>query len=134
MRGSSFLWYCIPMTIFVFGNPDVLLDSSPLRILPRLRARFPDIQFQEVDPNEEWDAPEEVTVIDTVIGIEKVMILDGLEQFAAAPRVTMHDFDALAQLRYLQKLGKIKKVTVVGVPPTISEDEALEEVSAAIEK
>lgn len=122
------------MIIFVFGNPDVPEDSLPLKILPRLKQKFPLVQFVVVDPNEEWDMPEDVVVIDTVMGIEKVMILDGLEQFTAAPRVTMHDFDALAQLRYLQKLGKIKKVTVIGVPPTILEDEAYEAVSSAIVK
>lgn len=120
------------MTIFVFGNPDLDFDSLPLKILPRLRERFSDIQFITVDPNEEWDMPEDVVVIDTVVGIEKVMMLDGLEKFVAAPRVTMHDFDALAQLRYLQKLGKIKKVTVIGIPPTISESKAFEEVSAML--
>lgn len=118
--------------IFVFGNPDLDFDSLPLKILPRLQEQFPDIQFNIVDPNEEWDMPEEVVVIDTVVGMEKVAMLNGLEQFVAAPRVTMHDFDALAQLRYLQKLGKIKKVTVIGVPPSISEDEALEVVSEMI--
>lgn len=122
------------MIIFVFGNPDVAQDSLPLKILPRLRERFPDIQFQEVDPNEEWDVPEEVVVIDTVMGIDAVQVFDNLERFVSAPRVTMHDFDALAQLRYLQKLGKIKKVTVIGVPSAISEDEAYEAVSAVIEK
>lgn len=117
------------MIIFVFGNPDVPKDSLPLKILPRLEQQFPAVQFRVVDPNEEWDAPEEMTVIDTVMGIDTVMILDGLEQFAAAPRVTMHDFDALAQLRYLQKLGKIKKVTVIGVPLMISENDAFEAVA-----
>jgi len=120
------------MTIFVFGNPDLAEDSLPLKILPRLRERFPHIQFKEVDPNEEWDMPEDVVVIDTVMGIEKVALLHGLEKFVAAPRVTMHDFDALAQLRYLQKLGKIKKVTIIGVPPTIAENEAYEEVSSML--
>jgi len=120
------------MVIFVFGNPDVQEDALPLKILPRLRERFSHIQFRTVDPNEEWDAPEEMVVIDTVMGIEKVMVLDGLDKFVAAPRVTMHDFDALAQLRYLQKLGKIKKVTVIGVPSALSEDEAFEAVSAML--
>lgn len=120
------------MIIFVFGNPDLDFDSLPLKILPRLRERFADVQFVVVDPNEEWGMPEEVVVIDTVMGIERVTVLDGLEKFVAAPRVTMHDFDALTQLRYLQKLGKIKKVTIIGVPPTISEDEAVDAVTAML--
>lgn len=124
------------MIIFVFGNPDLAEDSLPLKILPRLRERFSDIQFVTVDPNEEWDVPEEIVVIDTVMGLpaggEKVTIFHDLEKFISAPRVTMHDFDALAQLRYLQKLGKIKKVTVIGVPSALSEDEAFAGVFAML--
>ena len=120
------------MVIFVFGNPDVHEDALPLKILPRLRERFADIQFKTVDPNEEWETPEEMVVIDTVMGIENVTLLHGLEKFIPAPRVTMHDFDALAQLRYLQKLGKIKKVTVIGVPSAISENEAFNGISAIL--
>lgn len=90
------------------------------------------MRFVVVDPNEEWDVPEDIVVIDTVMGIEKVTVLNGLEKFVAAPRVTMHDFDALAQLRYLQKLGKIKKVTIIGVPPAISENEAFAGVVAML--
>lgn len=120
------------MVVFVFGNPDVSEDALPLKILPRLRERFSDIQFRTVDPNEEWDMPEDVVVIDTVMGIEKVMVFNELEKFIPAPRVTMHDFDALAQLRYLQKLGKIKKVTVIGVPSALSENEAFNGISAIL--
>lgn len=120
------------MNVFVFGNQDVQEDSLPLKILPRLRERFPEIQFTVVDPNEEWNMPQEAVVIDTVIGIEKVMVFNGLERFTTSPRLTMHDFDALAQLRYLQKLGKIKKVTVIGVPPAISEDKAFEVIAETI--
>jgi hypothetical protein len=120
----------VPSIIYVFGNPDLPMDSLPLRILHELRKKFPRIQFEVKDPNEEWEAPEELTIIDTVEGIREVTVFDDLSQFAAAPRVTMHDFDALTNLRYLQKLGKIKKVRVIGVPMNISEAEALAAITA----
>ncbi len=120
------------MIVYVFGNPDLPEDSLPLRILPQLRERFPDVIFEIKDPNEEWDVPENLMVIDTAVGIEDVRIFFGLEAFAGAPRVSLHDFDALTQLRYLQKLGKLKKITIIGVPPTTPEDEALSAVSKAL--
>ena len=40
----------------------------------------------------------------------------------------MHDFDALANLRYLKKLGKLEKVRVIGVPEEIGEEEVVESV------
>ena len=105
------------MQVFVFGNPDLTEDSLPLRLLPKLREQFPQLEFIMVDPNEEWDVPAELLVIDTAQGIKEVTVFDSLEKFETAPRLTMHDFDALTNLRYLQKLGKIKKIKVIGLPP-----------------
>lgn len=120
------------MTIYVFGNPDLPADSLPLRILPVLRARFPQAQFEVKDPNEEWDVPEELVIIDTVQGVSEVTVFEDIAKFAAAPRVTMHDFDVLTNLRYLQKLGKLKKIKIIGVPPTMDEVDALAAVSALL--
>jgi len=119
-------------TVYVFGNPDPPADSLPLKFFPELEKRFPQIRFEIKDPNEEWDALEELTVIDTVAGIKTVTVFDDLAAFAAAPRVTMHDFDAFTNLRYLQKLGKLKKITVIGVPQEISENEALVSVASEV--
>lgn len=116
------------MTIFVFGNPDVELDALPLRILPRLQKAFPDISFEVKDPNEEWDVPEELIAIDTVVGIDAVRVFDDLAPFLAAPRVSLHDFDAFANLSLLKKLGRLKQIKIIGLPPTISDDEAFEAV------
>jgi Ni,Fe-hydrogenase maturation factor len=121
------------MKIYVFGNPDLKMDSLPIRILPELRRKFPQIEFEIKDPNEEWEnLPEELVIIDTTIGIEKITIFDSLEKFAPAPRVSMHDFDTLANLRYLKKLGKIKKVKIIGIPYDIKKSEAIKKISKII--
>lgn len=116
-------------TVYAFGNPDLAADALPLRLLPELRERFPDIVFQTLDPNEEWGIPDPFILIDTVIGIPGVRVFHSLDEFAAAPTVSVHDFDALFNLRYLKKLGKLKRVVVIGVPHTITESDA----SAAVE-
>lgn len=92
------------------------MDSLPLKMLSELRQKFPKIEFVIKDPNEEIDFPEEVIILDTAVGISDVTIFDDLKKFAAVPRVSMHDFDALTNLRYLQKLGKIKTVKIIAVP------------------
>ncbi len=120
------------MTIYIFGNPDLPEDALPLRLLPKLKKKFPAAIFEVKDPNEEWDVPERLIVIDTVAGIDGVQAFHGLGAFARAPRVSMHDFDALTQLRLLQKVGKLKEVAVIGVPPGMDDGEALESVTAAL--
>jgi hypothetical protein len=119
-------------TIFIFGNPELAMDSLPLKILPELQKAFPAIKFEVKDPNEEWEVPEELTVIDTVIGPKEVTVFEDLDAFAGAPQMTMHDFDALANLKYLKKLGKLKKIMIIGVPPEISEKEAVEGIKKDI--
>ena len=119
-------------TIFIFGNQELEMDSLPLRILPGLRHAFPSINFEVKDPNEEWNVPKELTIIDTVVGLKKVKVFEDLDSFDSAPRLTMHDFDALANLRYLKKLGKLKEVKIIGVPPDMSEKKAVEAIKKAI--
>jgi len=114
------------MTVFVFGNPDLAMDSLPLRLLPELRRRLPGVDLQVKDPNEEWDVPEELTVIDTVVGISEPRLFPSLDDFASAPRLSMHDFDAFANLRLLQKIGRLKSVRVIGLPPDWDETAAAE--------
>lgn len=114
------------MTIFIFGNPELSEDSLPLRLLPNLHRRLPDVKFEVKDPNEEWDVPEELTIIDTVVGIPEPRLFHSLDDFAAAPRLTAHDFDAYANLRLLQKLGRLKKIRIIGLPPACGPDQALE--------
>ncbi|TSC76046.1 MAG: Uncharacterized protein G01um101431_1064 [Parcubacteria group bacterium Gr01-1014_31] len=122
------------MIVFVFGNSDLAADSLPLRILPRLQALRPSVDFRVADPNEEWDIPCQLVVVDTVVGISQVTVFEGLEKFSAAPRMTMHDFDALSNLRLLQKLDKLDQVTVIGIPPAMDETKAAAEVAAALQR
>ncbi len=121
------------MKVFIFGNIDLQNDSLPLRILPALKKEFPNIQFEIKDPNEEWDSEsEELVILDTAVGIRDVEVFNSLEIFTKIPNITMHDFDALTNLRYLQKLGKIKKVKIIAVPPGMLESEAIKKVSATL--
>jgi hypothetical protein len=116
------------MKIFVFGNPEVSKDALPIRIMPALRQKMPEMEFVTIDPNEDWDVPPEVIVIDTVLGIDDITLFDDLLYFKKSPRLTLHDFDALANLLYLQKLGRFKKIKIIGLPPTISEEEAVKKI------
>ncbi len=68
------------MKIFIFGNPELKNDSLPLEILPDLKKRFPKIFFEEKDSNEDWDMPENVLIIDTVVGIKKIKIAKTLNK------------------------------------------------------
>jgi len=120
--------------IFVFGNINLENDSLPLRIMPQLQEKFPDIQFEVRDPNEEWGVPDEFIIIDTVIGIKGIRIFETLDKFLSAPRVSMHDFDFLTNLQYLWKLGKIKKIKIIGLSPDMEEKRALSKITEILKR
>jgi len=114
------------MKVFVFGNQDYAPDSLPLRLLPDLRTTFPHVNFLALDPNENWEVDPDITVIDTVINLDQPRVFESLAVFEQAPRVSMHDFDALTQLKLLAKLGRINSVKILGLPPNMEPALALD--------
>ncbi len=119
-------------TVYIFGNPDLAVDSLPIRLLPQLQKQNPDFNFILKDPNEEWDVPEEMLIIDTAINAKKVTVFKDLKSFMTGPRLSMHDFDALSNLLFLEKLGRLKKVKIIAVPPDIDPQDALREITARL--
>ncbi len=117
------------MTVYIFGNEDIMADSLPVRILPELRKRCSGIDFLVKDPNEDFELPESVVIIDVVAGPKKAHIFDSLDDFQAPPHLTLHDFDLFSYLQLLKKVGKLpQKIKIIGIPPTISEEEALDSI------
>jgi hypothetical protein len=113
------------MQVYVFGNPDIEMDSLPLRLMPKLREALPLHSFINLDPNEDWDVPRHMVIIDVVVGLAEPRVFLGLEHFMKAPRMTCHDFDAYANLLLLKKIGQIDDTTILGLPPGYDESKAL---------
>jgi Ni,Fe-hydrogenase maturation factor len=104
-------------TIHIFGNPLLDFDSLPLKLAPKLRKIFPDIDFVIADPNENLKpVNKELVIIDTIEGIDKVIVLDDIEKIQTQKLYTLHDFDLGFNLKLLQKIGKLEKIKIIGVP------------------
>lgn len=115
--------------IFIFGNENLDSDSLPFKILPALKKHFPKFEFEIKDPNEELDL-DGACILDTVDGITKTTLFSDLESFAPfRPRLTMHDFDLYTHLALLKKTGRLGSVKIIGIPPDISEKEALNQTT-----
>jgi Ni,Fe-hydrogenase maturation factor len=108
------------MTIYVFGNPDHPQDSIALTLAQKLQKDFPDTTFQTVNPNEDlpFVGADNVIILDAVAGIKKVTLIQDkdLEKLILPPRNTAHDFGLGFQLKYLKKLRKLGKVSIIGLP------------------
>lgn len=122
--------------IYILGNPLTEKDSLPLKLLPQLRNLFPEINFQHLDPTENFPEEENLVLIDSVVGIDKVRVLSlgDLDKVELSPQCSVHDFDLGFQLKLMKKLGKLKDVNIVGVPFDYGEEKAVEEIKEILMK
>lgn len=123
----------IKKTIHIFGNPLLDFDNLPIKLVPKLKKNFPEIDFVITDPSENLKPINgELIIIDTVEGIKKVVVIDDLEKIQTGKIFSLHDFDLAFNLKLLKKIGKLKKVKIFGVPMKGDEEEILEELTASI--
>lgn len=120
------------MNIYVCGNPLLKEDSLPLRILPLLQKKRPLIRFIEFDPTEELPREPELVFIDTVINAKNVVLLKDINQFAQTKALSLHDFDLGLNLKLAKKMGWLKKVKIIGVPPQMDEGKVVERIAALL--
>ena len=124
------------MNVYILGNPLIEKDSLPLKILPLLKESFSKITFLHLDPTEEMPHEEHFILIDAVEGIKEVTLFDDtdIEKFVSSPQVSWHDFDLGFQLKLSKKVGTIQKITIIGVPMGMDEEEAFRGVKGVVEE
>jgi len=122
-------------TIYIFGNPLLSFDRLPIKLAPKLRETFPQINFAIQDPNENLKPVNgELWIIDTVVGIKKVAIIEDLDKIQLDKIYSAHDFDLGFNLKLLQKIGKLKKTVIFGVPDKINGKAALKQLTGKIKQ
>jgi Ni,Fe-hydrogenase maturation factor len=109
------------MNVYVFGNEYVAEDIRAIEVARDLQnTTVEGVSFVFVNPNEEVPFADEprVVILDTIQGIQDVALVEGdaIDGLILSPRSSVHDFDLAFQLRYLKKLGKLGKITVIGIP------------------
>src|SRR5829696_4950458 len=108
------------MKVYVFGNEDVPEDRRAIEAVEKLDHAIAGVSFVFVKPNEDVPFVNEshVVILDTVNGIRDVTLIEGdeIDALILSPRGSVHDFDLAFQLRYLKKLDKLGKTTIIGVP------------------
>ena len=115
-------------TIYVAGNPLIETDSLPVEMMRELQREFPDIRFLEFDPTEEFPK-QSMIILDTVIGIDKVKIIEDIDKIVSEKAYSLHDFDLGYNLKLMKKMGKISDIKIIGVPIGMEKEDALREVS-----
>ena len=125
------------MKILVFGNELVKEDSLAVKLIPRLKEQFPDIEFKHIDPCENLEAEIEkgkLGILDVVQGIKKVIVIKDIEQIKQDKIYSMHDFDLAFNLKILHKVGKLREVEIIGIPQDIGEEDAFSQIQLILRK
>ncbi len=108
------------MRVFVFGNEFVKEDSKAINFLKKIDGKLNSVEFIIVNPNQDlpFEGEEKIVILDTVEGIDKVEIFNEqqIDKIKLNKSVTVHDFDLGLQLKYLKKIGRLKKFTIIGIP------------------
>jgi len=120
-------------TIYILGNPSVSEDNVPLKIMPGLTRKFPEINFKHFDPTEGAIADKAI-LVDVVHGIKKVQKFNDLNYFIKSPRNSVHDYDLPLFLGLMLKLKKIRTFTIFGVPADYKQKQAFNELSEMIKR
>ena len=124
------------MKVSVFGNPDLKEDSLVVKLMPELKRRLLEVEFKVEDPSEGLKPPKKGlwVILDVVKGIDGVKVFDDVDKLVDERRVSLHDYDVAMELKLLNKLGKIKKLKIVGVEMGMEEKKALEGIIKVLGK
>ena len=110
------------MEILVFGNPLVEKDNFTLKLIPKLKVVFPEIDFIHVDPSEDLQIfGKNLKIIDVAEGVDEVKVLklysiSDFDKIELNKIYSMHDFDLGYNLKLLKKLGKIDSCEIICLP------------------
>lgn len=118
------------MKVSVFGNPDLENDNLIVKLIPKLRKRFPEVEFRVEDPVEGLKPPKDDlwVILDMAEGIDRVRVFEKVDKLVEVRGVSLHDYEVGTELKLLKKLGKIKDLKIIAVPMEMEEKELWREV------
>ncbi len=120
-------------TIYIFGNPLLPFDNSALKLIPKLKKTFPQINFVAFDPNENLKPiNKELYIIDVAKGIKKLEVITDLNKIKTGKIYSLHDFDLAFNLKLLEKIGELKKIIIWAVPMNMNNQKVFLELINSI--
>jgi Ni,Fe-hydrogenase maturation factor len=116
------------MRVLVLGNPLVDSDSLALKLLPSLKERFPNIEFEEADPAD-IDLEQDPIVIDVAKNVKKVVLIDDAKRLQSDDALSIHGLGLAEMLSLMETAGRKVSVKIICVPEKMSPKLALEKIT-----
>ena len=108
------------MKIYVFGNNDLEIDNSAIKLSKILSDHFKDIEFIFINDIDSFSPNEKVPILlDTASNISEVIVIDNTDKLQTNTNTSNHDFDLAMTLKLLLKLHKIDGFKAICIPQTL---------------
>jgi len=118
------------MKIYVFGNNDLEIDNSAIKLSKILSDHFKDIEFIYINDINSFSPNEKVPILlDSASNISKVIVIESTDKLQTNMNTSNHDFDLAMTLKLLLKLHKIEGFKAICIPQTLSEQDLLDSKS-----
>ncbi len=113
-------------TVYVFGNEYLEEDKAAVTVAQMLN----DVKIVHCrTPDDLLDAEDkEITILDTVKGIDKPTLITDIKQLKTKNIISLHDFDVGYFLNMMNELGMAKKIKIIGIPANSEHAEMAKEV------
>lgn len=110
------------MKIYVFGNNDLDIDNSAIKLSKILSDHFKDIEFIYVNDINSFSPSEKVPILlDSATNISEVIVIETTDKLQTNMNTSNHDFDLGMTLKLLLKLHKIEGFKAICIPQTLKE-------------
>ncbi len=107
-------------TILVFGNPHLKEDNFALKVAEELRkSEVKNLRIEHCvvfDDIFKYKNHERLYLMDVVEGVKRVTIFDNIDKIKSNRLFSLHDFDLGFYLKLMRTIGKLRRITVIGVP------------------
>ncbi len=121
------------MKIYCFGNEFVEGDTLAKEIVEDItiegvqfiKANAPEVLFEETG---------KIFIIDVVKGIDKLIIINDIDQLKAQTLYSLHDFDLAYFLKIMKTTGAITDVTIFGLPMQGKKEDLQQELITKIKE
>lgn len=118
------------MKIYVFGNHDLEIDNSAIKLSKILSDQLKDIEFIYNNDINSFSPNEKVPILlDCASNISKVIVIESTNKLQTNMNTSNHDFDLAMTLKLLLKLHKIEGFKAICIPQTLSEQDILDSKS-----
>jgi len=118
------------MRVLVFGNPYLKYDSLAVEIAKELKTE--NVEFITCTSPEQIMQEKFDYIIDVVEGIDEIKVFDNLKLLNPHRMFSLHDFDITFFLGLMERLGKVDKVKIIGIPMDYDKEKAKKKVREII--